>query len=239
MIIAFEGGDACGKATQTKLLAERLKAKLFSFPDYSTLTGKLILGHLKKHWVCAMTQEGLSAQHPPGPHPLNDLTAATFQALMTVNRLELLPQILEARTRGNIVFDRYYKSGLVYGKLDFLDPAWIKLIQAPLPEPDVWILLDVPVEEGFRRRPERRDRSEQDRTYLERVRLEYLHEFGYENDVHRYGWTSEEYREGYFIVNGTCAVEEVHRAICGILRGRFGRDFLDDKEFYGADGRLK
>ena len=47
MIVTFEGGDQAGKKTQSTLLAKKLKsmkikAKLFSFPDYSTPIGKEI-----------------------------------------------------------------------------------------------------------------------------------------------------------------------------------------------------
>jgi thymidylate kinase len=103
--------------------------------------------------------------------------ALVFQALQTVNRLELLPQIMEALTRGPVVFDRYTASGLVYGGLDGLDPKWIELVNASLPEPDLWILLDAPVAVGFERRPERRDRIESNREYLEKVRTGYLELF--------------------------------------------------------------
>jgi len=54
MIVAFEGGDAVGKATQTKMLAERFGARLFSFPNYHTETGRAILGHLKDEWACSV-----------------------------------------------------------------------------------------------------------------------------------------------------------------------------------------
>ena len=51
MIIAIEGSDQAGKKTQSGLLAlalkkSRIKAKVFSFPDYTTPLGKEIDGFL-------------------------------------------------------------------------------------------------------------------------------------------------------------------------------------------------
>ncbi len=50
-IISIEGSDGAGKATQTKRLLERAKSSgikifSFSFPDYTTTTGKMIRAYL-------------------------------------------------------------------------------------------------------------------------------------------------------------------------------------------------
>lgn len=179
MIYAIEGGDACGKATQAKILAERLNATLFSFPDYATPAGKAILGHLKGSWLAAdlrrKTRAGIGycEAHWPCTHD-----SLVLQSLMLTNRMERGTELREAAARGHVVLDRYDASTQVYGELDGLDPAWIRATNAQLPvRPDVYVLLDVPVEEGFRRRPERRDRYEADRGYLERVREGYLRLF--------------------------------------------------------------
>ena len=53
MLIAFEGGDRCGKTTQINLLKERIISKLkmepvaLKHPDRSTFSGKLIDSYLK------------------------------------------------------------------------------------------------------------------------------------------------------------------------------------------------
>lgn len=196
MIIAVCGCDASGKATQTKLLAKKLNATRFEFPSYATPAGQAILGNLKGEWAASRLVRDVYGQ------PDSKLNALVLQSLMTINRFEMLPQILEAAEHGHVIFDRYYVSALVYGGLDGLDRAWIERIQAPLPEPDLWILLDVPVEEGFRRRPERRDRYEQDREYLERVRGAYQQIF--EERAHLVNWV---------VVDGVGTVEEIHARI--------------------------
>ena len=55
MLIAFEGGDRCGKTTQITKLAEFLrnergieKVKVLKHPDRSTASGKIIDSFLKR-----------------------------------------------------------------------------------------------------------------------------------------------------------------------------------------------
>jgi dTMP kinase len=163
-MVVMEGQDAAGKATQSKLLAERLKGTRLSFPNYETETGKAIQRHLKKEW-CAGYINGPRISH------LDDCDALVFQCLQSANRLECIPEIKEALARGPVVFDRYWPSAVVYGGLDGLDKSWLLRVQDdPMPQSDVFILLDIPVEESFNRRPERRDRYETDAAYLQMVR---------------------------------------------------------------------
>ncbi len=210
-LIAVCGGDACGKATQTKLLAERLGGTRFSFPNYESETGKIILGHLKTEW------------HANRPEQIFDtkLNNTIFQSLQTVNRIELLPTIREAMLRGPVVMDRYWMSAVVYGSLDGLDPDWLERVQNLLmPPADVQILIDVPVDTAWKRRPERRDRYESNRSFLEKVRAEYLRAFNARSNQ----------GGAFYIVDGTKSVRDVHLSICEVLRKNFGRDFIDEKQ---------
>lgn len=144
-----------------------------------------------------------------------DCDPLVFQCLQTVNRFELLPVINAYLEAGRpLVFDRYTASAMVYGTLDGLDPDWIELINMSLPQPDVWIYLDIPIEESFKRRPERRDRYESDRAYLEKVREGYLRLFR-EKAI---GQIKTEYAHGWYIVNGLGTVEEVHERILGVIK---------------------
>lgn len=205
VVVAIEGQDSAGKATHSKLLAEKLGGTRFSFPNYASPTGQAIQGHLKKHW---------SVQCAPGSVYANledRVDAFVFQSLQTVNRIEAIPRIVEAMERGSVVFDRYTASQEVYGVLDGLDREWLRRISNPLPEPDVWILLDIPVEEGFRRRPERRDRYEVDRNFMEKVRQGYLRLFG----EHKGGrWLSPRDRwQEWYVIDAVGSIQEVHARI--------------------------
>jgi thymidylate kinase len=215
LIVAICGVDASGKATQSRLLAEKLKGTRLAFPNYETPTGKAILAHLKNEWSVGITREADTT-----PTDCAVLDAFVFQALQTVNRFECLDEINAARARGPVVRDRYTASGLVYGTLDGLDPAWIEKINASLPQPNVWILLDVPVEEGFRRRPERRDRIESNRPYLEKVRDGYLKLFE-KKQAERVRleecWKMARPLPAWYTVNGLGSVEVIHEEILSIV----------------------
>ena len=119
-------------------------------------------------------------------------------------------------------------TGLVYGGLDGLDVQWIEKTNASLPQPDVWIYLDIPIEESFKRRPERRDRYESDRAYLEKVREGYLKLF---EEKHHLGHSCPCGGEGFanhkcpgcgscgrwYVVDGMGSIEEVHQRIMAVL----------------------
>lgn len=203
MIVAFESCDASGKATQSTLLAERLGAERIAFPDYKTTAGEAILRLLKEEWQCLEDADTDNEEFYKW-RPSESLNALVLQSLMTTNRLELLPQINEHIKAGkHLVFDRYYASGIVYGTLDGLEREWIERIQAPLSQPDIWIMLDIPPEESVKRRPERRDRYEKMPGFQEKVRDGYLKLF-------------EEKRalgEKWVVVDGMGTIEEVSNRI--------------------------
>lgn len=158
MIVAFEGIDACGKQTQVRMLkehAEKLghKTRVFSFPDYESPTGLKI-------------KELLRAEERD---PL------VLQSLMTVNRLEKQIKIEVAQIHGELtILDRYWLSGWVYGQTDDLSQAWLTDIHEKMIHPHQWIILDIPVEESFRRRPVREDAYESSKARLNHARHLYL-----------------------------------------------------------------
>lgn len=125
----------------------------FSFPNYNTVTGKKISELLKA----------------PERDPL------VLQALMTINRYECQDEILDAkRVFDHIIFDRYWLSGYVYGRTDDLDSNWLIDVHSRLIQPDCWIILDMPTEESFRRRPVRENQYEAELWRLELARKSYL-----------------------------------------------------------------
>jgi thymidylate kinase len=225
MIICITGGDASGKATQSKILTERLVAALFAFPDYETTVGKAILGNLKSEWA-AMSLGALSIGGPPAPGTAHDLwsgsrNALVLQSLMNTNRIERSDDLKYAARRGHVVLDRYDVDAIIYGLLDGLEPAWLEAVNAQLPvKPDLYILLDASVETGFARRPERRDRYESDRKRMEEVRIAYLKMFvdKHEANLARArgdGKTRSAYIPGpaWRIVDGDQPIEAVAQAV--------------------------
>lgn len=167
MIVAFEGIDASGKSTQIELLAGRLGAAKMKFPAYRTPVGQLIQRML-------FGQLNIRDQKGNYTGPISKIDEATIlQSLMITNRLEMLPSIYEHVTEGPLIFDRYCMSAIAYGAVDGLDEQWLFDLHAILPQPDYYVLLDLPAEESFRRRPTRQDVYEADRGRITAVAAKY------------------------------------------------------------------
>jgi dTMP kinase len=162
MMICLEGIDGVGKSTQCRLLAERLKGKLWKFPNVTggSPTGKLIYEHLKKEWW-------LDSKREPAQLAVDE--ALIFQALQVANRMEVANQILDDASRGHVVFDRYWPSSYAYGSADGLDGEYLQRLHRWLPQPDLFILLDGDPALLGERRPGEGDRYEADQQYLQRV----------------------------------------------------------------------
>lgn len=159
MLVAVEGLDQSGKATQAQRLRDRLRAsgyksRVVSFPDYGTFLGEEIA-------------RSLQGERDYGPE--------TMQLLYVANRFERKADIDRWQAAGLIVlFDRYVASGVAYGEAQGLDPGWLETLQVSLPRPELTILLDVAPETAAARKPAGRDRYERDLALLTRVRKSYL-----------------------------------------------------------------
>jgi dTMP kinase len=203
MFIVIEGTDASGKATQTRMLATRLErlgrsTTTFSFPRYATPLGEAILRHLKREIIVAQPDYKL-AKHEPAPED-----AMIFQCMMVVDKYDAAPAIGDALKAGDVVSDRWWPSAFAYGAADGLSPEWLLRVHRYLPQPDLYVLIDVDLEETARRRPERRDRYERDREKQALVRRNY-------RDL----WTLRKAggRGRWSVVDGTGTIEEVHERI--------------------------
>ncbi len=141
-LIVFEGIDGVGKATQTELLAKRLRAEgrrvtVFASPRYELPTGKLVRRALSGEFGDFV---GLSPYFSALPYFLD------FVAWK--RDVEL------ARKKGDVLCDRYVYSTLAYAsaklsgvkKGKFLaEMSRIAFEELALPRADVVVLLDVPV----------------------------------------------------------------------------------------------
>ena len=159
MLVAVEGVDQAGKATQAQHLRDRLRAsgyksRVASFPDYGTFLGEEIA-------------RALQGERDYGPEAM--------QLLYVANRFERKADIDRWHAAGLIVlFDRYVASGIAYGEAQGLDPGWLATIQGSLPQPELTILLDVAPETAAARKTTGRDQYERDLALLTRVRESYL-----------------------------------------------------------------
>jgi dTMP kinase len=197
MIIALEGIDACGKATQSRRLADRLKAKLIVFPNDATPVGNLLSGLLFDDSV-------RDAQREAPTDPL------LIQALHFVNKMESVDAILEGGRLDSsgfyqhVVLDRYWMSSYAYGVAESIDPAWLLSLNRHLPQPDLAILIDVDEADSLARRPQRRDMFEARPDFLPRVAEHYRELWAARMGERGYGWR---------VVDGRQPVDAVEQAI--------------------------
>ena len=121
-IIVIEGTDKAGKTSQSRLLAETLKASgkvcvILDFPDYTTPIGIEIKAFL----------EG-KRDYPPEVKHL----------LFSANRWEKKKEIESMLENGTIiVMNRYWQSNLVYGMANGMDVNWLLRLDKCLPKENI------------------------------------------------------------------------------------------------------
>jgi dTMP kinase len=189
-LIAFEGMDQSGKATQSRQLRARLEAtghrvESLSFPDYKTAIGMEI-------------GRALQGERDYGPD--------TMQLLYIANRYEWRPRIEQWLADGRIVIcDRYAASSVAYGESQGLDPAWVDSVQTGLPKAAVTVLLDLAADRAASRKQHARDKYERDLAMLGRVRE------SYQRQARQQGWV---------VLDGARPVEEVAADVARLVLSR-------------------
>jgi dTMP kinase len=192
LFISLDGLDGSGKSTQCRLLAEWLRAQGQTVTECKdpggTAVGDLIRGLL-----------------------LDGRLSMTFSCealLFMASRAQLTAEIIRPAldAGGTIVCDRYVLSNVVYqGHAGGLDPSalWeIGRFATGGLEPDLTLILDLPVDGALARRKGPADRLEsRDAAYHERVRQGFLTEARRRPDHIR-------------VINAASAVASVHEAIC-------------------------
>jgi dTMP kinase len=166
LLIAFEGGEGCGKTTQAELLADKLHQHnvpvVLTHEPGGTALGKEIRKLLKKERGCSISPQ-----------------AELF--LFAASRVQLLAELIQPAMKEDkvVVCDRFAYSTAVYqGYARGLDSATVQMINNMATQnlhPDLNILLDISPEQGLARKPSLRDRFEsQDLSFHRRVRDGYV-----------------------------------------------------------------
>lgn len=172
-LIVFEGIDGAGKATQVKLLAQKLRkagkaVTVFSFPDYSRPVGMFIHDSLHDKF---------------GNHRAVDAYHSSF--LYAVDRALAREKIVAALKSGIVICDRYTTSTLAFGAANCAPKDRAKF-QAffekfefgyfKLPRPTLVIYLALPValtRARIAQRGKKMDANERDAKYQKAVAAEY------------------------------------------------------------------
>lgn len=155
--VVFEGVDGSGKETQVQKLALALRRKRVPVRvhKYPTQQAGAVQGHLD------------------GTHPLtSDELFRAFVADLLAGQARLASD----RKKGWVLADRYCISTAAYQGVEGKLEDRIRQLQAKSwITPDLVLWLDLPVEEGMRRKAGQKlpDRNEADRAFLEQVRTNY------------------------------------------------------------------
>ena len=192
MIICIEGVDGSGKSTQTELLAKKFEsegknAKVFSYPDYGSDTGKKIKEYL--HGTEPVEVKTLFKMY------LDDITKDA-------------EKIKEADKKGVVILSRYYTSTIAYQCAQGYDysEAKRKALASGLPTPDIIVYLGVTSQESMYRKMKGGfvlDRHERDVFLIENVLKFYRKEME-DNFPGNKKWIA---------VNGSRSVEEIQKQI--------------------------
>ncbi|MCK5573463.1 MAG: dTMP kinase [Bacteroidetes bacterium] len=175
MFVTVEGLDFCGKSTQTRKLVERLEQKHAEdsrrWPAVRFLRepgGTAISERLRKLLLDRASLE------------MSDLTELL---LFSASRAQLVAEVIQPSLKSGevVVCDRFYDSTTAYQgygrELDIGDIRHINVIATAGLSPDLTILIDISVDEIFRRKADaglRFDRMEESgRDFYERVRKGY------------------------------------------------------------------
>ena len=183
-LVTIEGTDCSGKQTQTNLLIQRLRkegyqVENFSFPNYSSPTGKIIGGPY-------LGKEGFDECYfKEGSTNVDPKVASLYYAADRKYNIDKIVFLLE---RGyNVILDRYIYSNMAHqgGKLkekkerlemyDWLDKLEFDLME--LPKPDLTIFLHMPVDVAEKlkaHRKEKADGHEKDKNHLYHAEKAYL-----------------------------------------------------------------
>ena len=199
MIIVIEGGDQAGKLTQSILLEkslkkQKIKTKLFHFPNYDTPIGKEIRKYLD------------------GKQKFNH---QVIHCLLAANRWEKLNEILVAKEKNSVlIMNRYYHSNLVYGLANGLKQKWLESLDDGLPKADLVILLDVTQKESFLRSP----RNEKGKI-MKRDKFEKNEEFS--RKISKLYHTTAK-KKHWKIIDASKSKLEVHEEILKIFSKKLG-----------------
>jgi dTMP kinase len=166
LFITFEGGEGCGKSTQSRLLLKRFEQQ--NIPVVLTHEpGGTALGNELRKTLKRKRDSSIS------PH------AELF--LLAASRAQLVAEVIRpALEEGKVVVcDRFTHSTMVYqgyGRgLDFTAIKMVNNMATGYLNPDLIILLDISPEQGLARKQSLKDRFElEDLSFHRRVREGYL-----------------------------------------------------------------
>lgn len=200
MFITFEGIEGCGKSTQAKLLCEALIDRGFSVVFTREPGGTPAAEELRSFLLKPRNE-----RFPPFAE------LSIYEAARAFHVENLIKPSLSQEAV--VICDRFTDSTLAYqGYGRGIDLSLVERLNREATgglKPDLTVLIDLPVEEAFKRISDRgKDRMEQeDLEFHERVRQGFLS-------------VAEKEPERFLIVDGRKTVEEIHEEVLKEVLGR-------------------
>jgi len=186
-LIVIEGGDGSGKSTQLELLTNKIKSsgrevEHIHFPKHESRFGKVVDAYLR------------------GEFGSKNILPPEFIAMIYISDFyESKHHIEDSLAQGKIILlSRFFSSTLTYqvalekkNKDSLWD--WIRVVCSRLPQPDLVMVLDVPLRVSKKfmdnenraesyKRGAKKDQHEDDLDFQQAVRDEY------ERNIKRLGW---------------------------------------------------
>jgi len=205
MLITFEGIDGCGKSTQARLLADRLREDgietiLVREPGGTELSEQVRSILLNTSFT----------------HPLSH-TAELF--LFAAARAQLIKEVIEpALSRGAVVIcDRFTDSTLAYQgfgrELPLSHIEHVNTLASDEIEPDLTFLIDIPLETAIKRRKGMGD---------DRMESESTAFFGHV--IQGYMYLAQKHTDRIHVIDGNQSMEDIQQAIWRLVDYERGND---------------
>lgn len=212
-LIVVEGADGTGKKTQVDLVMKRLAAigrtaEYIHFPKHESRFGKVVDAYLR------------------GELGSKDVLSPEFIALLYITDFyESKLHIEESLAKGtDIILGRFFSSTLNYQvALEKKDKEslwnWIRVVTSRLPQPDLVLVLDVPIAVSKKfmenenraesyKRGVKKDQHEADLKFQQLVRNEY------ERNVKRLGWRLIDCTDGTALLS----IDAIHEKVWPVIK---------------------
>lgn len=207
-LVTFEGGEAAGKSTQIRLLANRLQTLGYRVLVVREPGGTPVGEKIRELLKYAPESKGIE----PG----------TELFLLSASRAELVAKVIRpALSAGSMVLmDRYFDSTLAYqggGRgMDRISLDQIIQLSVGETRPDLTFLLSVSLEESRHRLGYRNAHQPTPQDHFEAESLSFFERV----DAVYHGLSMEE-PDRFEVVNGALSVQQVSAKIWSVVQSRF------------------
>jgi dTMP kinase len=217
MLITFEGIDGCGKSSQAKLLADRLRDAgietiLVREPGGTDLSEQIRSILLDQHY------------HEPLSH-------ASELLLFAASRAQLVKEVIEPALQRNavVICDRFTDSTIAYqGYGRGLPLAYVRSVNELATgemTPDMTFLIDVPIELAVHRRKDMGD-----------DRMESESRLFFSHVIQGYMALAQKYPDRIHVIDGADSMEDIHHQIYRLVEYERGNELRHARHAVPAAG---